>query len=314
MRLKILVTPLARGAYFDARLDVARAELQAHLPDAPVEVEQVGGLELLCTELPSEALPALARLSFVQAAFEESAGGLLRPLDLSSGFVLPEQLVWGAKYRGKTNELVTQLALNVALRFCTAERKPLRLLDPMAGRGTPLLWALRYGVDAVGIERDPAALDHLQRHVKRQTKLHRIKHSQSRGFVGKRNRQGDGGFVQYEMVGRRAKLIAGDSRLATELLRGQRFELVVADLPYGVQHVSRGGTRNPMATLAACAPGWVESLASGGVMVLVFNALQPRRAALLEVFEGQGLVQLPFAAPHRMSESILRDLAVLHKP
>lgn len=45
-------------------------------------------------------------------------------------------------------------------------------------------------------------------------------------------------------------------------------------------------------------------------MVLIFNALQPKRAELVEVFEGVGLTAQPFEAPHRMSESILRDLVV----
>jgi hypothetical protein len=49
-------------------------------------------------------------------------------------------------------------------------------------------------------------------------------------------------------------------------------------------------------------------------MVLVFNSLQPKRAELCSLFVEQGLVLQDFSAPHRMSESILRDLLVFTKP
>lgn len=312
MKLQLLVSPLAKGAYFAEALDVARAELQAQLPGCEAAPDLRETMAFLKVEVPAEALPALARLSFVQGIFEAGDAGL-RVVDQAPGFRLPEELVWGAKYAGKTNELVTQLALNLALRFCTATG-PLKVLDPMAGRGTTLLWALRYGLSSRGIERDGRALEDLQRHVKRQTKLHRIKHSERRGFVGRKNREGLGRFLQYEIEGELLKLVSGDSRDARTLLGQERFSVIVTDLPYGVQHRGKGGRRNPLAELEDCAAPWTASLKPGGAMVLVFNALQPRRKALLELFTAQGLIDEGFTAPHRMSESILRDLVVLTRP
>ena len=106
----------------------------------------------------------------------------------------------------------------------------------------------------------------------------------------------------------------GDSRDAPELLSGKRYAMLVTDLPYGIEHTGPGGKRNPLDVVRACAPGWAASLRPGGSAVLVFNRLQPRREALAAVFEGVGLEVLPFAAPHRMSESIERDFLVARQP
>lgn len=310
MKLKLLVSPVARGAYFDAYLDVARAELRAHFPQAGAELEQVGGLDFLAAELEEAVLPTLARLSFFQGAFCDGGAAGLEPLALEDGFLLPQALVFGAKYQGKTNELETQLAINLALLHRAGDRPAQTLLDPMAGRGTSLLWALRYGLHATGIEKDPDAPAALHAHLKKQAKLHRIKHSHRKGFVGKKNRKGSGGFVHYEMAGRSLRLVTGDGGAAPELLSGQRFDLIVTDLPYGVRFRD-GPKRSPLELVAACAGAWVASLRAGGAMVLVFNSYQPRREELVEVFAGLGCSPGEFSAPHRMSESIVRDLLVL---
>lgn len=310
MQLRLLVSPLARGAYFDAYLDVARAELRAHLPGVDVASHRVGGLDLFAVEADEAALPALARLSFIQGVFLEDAAGGLVPLELEPGFLLPEALVFGAKYQGKTNELMTQLAINLGLRYCATDRSEMTLLDPLAGRGTTLLWGLRYGLDATGIEQDPEAPRALHNHVKRQAKLHRIKHSHHKGFVAKKNKRGAGAFVRYELAGHSLRLITGDSARATDLLAQQRFDLVVSDLPYGVRFKG-GARRGPQELIAACADGWLASLRKGGAMVLVFNAYQPGRDELMAAFARPGYTVEEVSIPHRMSESIVRDLLVV---
>jgi hypothetical protein len=310
MKLKVLVTPLTQGAYFAEHLDVAREEIRmmtgAH--DAELALERFGNLDFLTLELPDEKLPRLARGSCVQGVFKDT-GGALEPLALEDGYLLHEEMVSGHKYRGKTNELVTQLGINAALAFCKRKKKPTTLLDPMAGRGTTLLWAMRYGLNSRGIEIDATALDDIHRHIKRQTKVHRVKHAHTSGFVGKKNTSNKGKFQRYEFEGRYLQLIAGDSSKAPELLGEQRFDLLVTDLPYGVQHHGEH-RRNPVETVAACAPAWVESMREGGAMVLIFNTYQPSRDALVEIFSDLGCTPEAFSVPHRMSESIVRDLVV----
>jgi hypothetical protein len=314
MKLKLLLSPLTQGAYFADAAEVARAEYLAHYPHREIEAEEVSPLVFLNVEAEPADLEQLTRLSFVQAIFSERDGALT-VVDQRPGFDLPEQMVSGAKYQGKTNELVTQLAINVGLAFSEPKDDSTpSLLDPMAGRGTTLLWALRYGMNAQGIEQDPKALDGLQRHVKKQTKLQRIKHKETEGSVGKFSRKAYGRFIQYQFGDRTMRLITGDAREADKLLSRKRFHLIVADLPYGVQHRAPGGTRNPLQTVGECASSWCDSLRSGGAMVLVFNTYQPRRAQLVRTFVECGLQERDFTARHRMSESILRDLVVFTKP
>lgn len=310
MKLKLLISPLAKGAFFNAYLDVAQAEFRTHFPGVDSEIEQVGGFDFLVMELEEASLPTVARLSFVQGAFRDDEAGRVVPLALQGDFLLPEAVVFGAKYQGKTNELVTQLAINLGLRFCTTNRSQKSLLDPMAGRGTTLLWGLRYGVNATGIEQDPDAPQALHNHLKKQAKLHRIKHSYREGFVGKKSRSRIGAFSLYEMAGHNLRFITGDSRRAPDLLGKQRFDLIVSDLPYGVRFKG-DSRRSPLELIEVCAEGWLASLREGGAMVLVFNAYQPTREELAAVFAGPSFRIEDFSAPHRMSESIVRDLFVL---
>ena len=314
MTFDLLVDPRATGAYFADTLDVARAELQLHLPGCVPEVVSHPMFTRLRVDVPRELLPVLARLSFVQGIFAVD-GDQLTVEPVAPEYHLPAELVYGAKYRGKTHELVTLLALRVARATCTLPAEaPVKVLDPMAGRGTTLLQAARLGWSATGIERDPKAIADLQRHVKKQCKMLRIKHKETRGTVGRKGRQGPGAFVRYRFPDSAIRLITGDARKTRPLLQGERFPLIVSDLPYGIQHTRDDGWRDPTATLRACAPEWAGRLAPGGSMVLCFNAFLPRRDVLVEPFLEAGLILHPFSAPHRMSESILRDLAVFTRP
>lgn len=310
MRVRVLVSPLARGAFFVQTLEVAAAELALVLPRVEAAHRAVAELDFLEVEAPTEALPRLARLSWAQGLFEVR-DEVLRALDQGPGFVLPRELVWGAKYRGKTHEVLTQLVLNAALALQRTDPElPVKLLDPMAGRGTTLLWAARYGLDARGLELDERALDDLHRHVKRQTKLHRIKHKTGRGRMG---RAPKGRFVEYRFEHSTLRLVHGDTRHAPDLLQGERFTALVADLPYGIEHRSASGTRDPLPIIAAAAPGWARCLRPGGALALSFNSFLPRREALAQVLSEAGLEDSGFSAPHRVSESIQREVVVFLK-
>jgi hypothetical protein len=314
MPFDLLVDPRATGAYFADTLAVARAELMLHAPGCTPSVIDHPMFTRVRVDIPRSALPTLARLSFVQGIFAVEDDRLtVEPVDPE--YRLPAPFVYGAKYRGKTHETLTLLALNVARATCTLPAEaPIKVLDPMAGRGTTLLWAARLGWSATGIERQAGAIADLQRHVKKQCKLLRIKHKETRGTVGRKGRGGTGTFVRYRFADSSIRLITGDARTTRPLLQAERFPLIVSDLPYGIQHTRDDGWRDPSATLRACAPEWADRLAPGGSMVLCFNAFLPKRELLLELFTNAGLQPHPFTAPHRMSESILRDVVVFTKP
>jgi len=172
---------------------------------------------------------------------------------------------------------------------------------------------MRYGMKAKGIEQDAGALADIRQTVKKWCKVHRQKHEWKEGFTGKANKQDQGKFIDFAVNDASMRVIAGDSTEACHLLNRETFHLLVTDLPYGVQHFTTDKTRNPLATLKACAPAWRDSLKPAGVMVLAFNRYLPRREELIGVFTEHGMQALAFSAPHRMSESIVRDVVVLKR-
>lgn len=307
MRVRILISPLAKAAYFDAVLDVARAELAACGFEAG-EVVSAGGMEFLEVEVDEGALAGLSRFSFVQGLFAEDGEALL-PLDQAADFKFPEAMVYGQKYQGKTNELVTQLAINIGLANMSTTSKQVTLLDPMAGRGTTLMWALRYGFDARGVEIDDKSTEMFHAHIKKQSKLARLKHRTESGRLGKVKKQGK--FERFTFDGQKLTMVNGDSRL-DDWTENRRFDLIVTDLPYGIQHKG-DEKRSPLSVVEDCAPHWAVSLKEGGAMVLIFNEYQTKRRALVSMFEAEGLEVQDFTAPHRMSESIIRDLIVFRR-
>lgn len=304
MRIRVLISPLARAAWFDAYIEVARSELGVCGFEAGAVVS-AGGMEFLEVEAAQSDLKALARLSFAQGLFRVVNEALV-PLDIAADFAWPEALVYGQKYQGKTNELMTQLAINVGLKHMSSDGKRVVLLDPMAGRGTTLMWALRYGFDARGIEIEDKSAEMFHAHLKKQCKLARIKHRTESGRIGQVKKQGK--FERFTFGDQKITMVNGDSRLA-DWAENRRFDLIVTDLPYGVQHKG-DEKRSPLSVIEECAPHWAASLKAGGAMVLIFNTYQTKRTALEAMFEAQGLEARPFAVPHRMSESIIRDLIV----
>lgn len=308
--IALLISPEAKSAYFKDYIEVAQQELKQVLGDLSPVHRRVGTLDFFHITCDEAALRYLPRLSFVQGLFDIE-GEQLRPLELSADFALHDDFVFAPKYRGKTNERLTQMLINVGLSTIGAHSgEGLKLLDPMCGRATTLLWSLRYGFDARGIEQETKVLDELTRTLKSYCKQHRQKHRLSEGFIGKANKDNSGKFLEFSADGRTLKVITGDSRFAHKLLKGEKFDLLISDLPYGVQHFTTSGTRNPLPVLRACAAQWKQCLKPGGAVVLAFNRYLPRRQKLVDAFAEVELEVQEYCVPHRMSESIVRDVAV----
>ncbi|MEH6589496.1 MAG: hypothetical protein V7746_04510 [Halioglobus sp.] len=310
----LLISPEAKSAYFKDYLDVAAQELSVVLPGAAALHRQVGTLDFLELECEDTALESLARLSFVQGIF--SIDGLnLTPLEVTAGFTGHEDFVFGSKYRGKTNERLTQLLINVGLAAIDADNVAnVKLLDPMCGRGTTLLWAMRYGIKARGIEQEVKVLAEVRQSLKKWSKIHRQKHLLREGSISKADKKGakkgEGKFLEYTTEAGGMKIVIGDACNAYDIYQGEKFDLLVSDLPYGVQHFASDGSRNPLAVLEASAEQWRQCLKPGGAIVLAFNSYIPKRRDLVAAFTQVGLEAQSFAAPHRMSESIVRDVVV----
>ncbi len=308
MKLLLLISPEARGAYFADVLTVAQAEL-AMCTALESEHIQLGGMDFLEIEWPEEAnTHALARLSFVQGIFQNEDGAL-RVADCDPDWALPLEMIFGAKFKGKTNERLTQLLMNIGLAVSGKVPEMCTLLDPMAGRGTTLLWAMAYGMRSYGLDLDPAATPDLQRNATKWAKLLRLKHKVETGFAAKKNKKGQGAFFEMKATSTSLRLTQGDAVNVGNIYRNAKFDLIVSDLPYGVQHMS-GPSRSPLEKLTKMASDYHRILAKDGVVVLAFNRNNPKRKALEDAFLGEGWTVQNSQFVHRMSESIMRDVLI----
>lgn len=321
--LALLISPRAKSAYFNDYIEVAKAELAWLLPNQAVEYKKVAEMDFLLLAVSEDVLPLLARLSCVYGIFEqkgEQENEPLLPLAIPTDFDLNEDFIFGAKFKGKTNETLTQMLINVGLASIEYDNiATVKLLDPMCGRATTLLWAMRYGMSSKGIEQDGKALADIEQNVKKWCKIHKQKHQFKDGFVGgksgkqSKSKQGKDKFIDFSANDATMRIITGDSAETGSLLKSDKFDLIVSDIPYGIQHFTTSKTRNPLAVLQECAQGWSDVLKKKGVIVLSFNSYIPKRAELIAAFTAHNLEVLEFSAPHRMSESIVRDVVVFRK-
>lgn len=311
-RYALLISARAEAAFFAQTCAVAQAELAGLDPEAHQELRQHGAMTMI--EVETAAIPKdLASLATIHGIFEVEADAL-RPLDHSPAFQLHQDFVYGEKYRGKTNETLTQLLINVALQAAGKPAETCTLLDPMCGRGTSLLWAMRYGMRATGIDQDPTVLRDLHRSLKKWTKLHRQKHKLSEGWVQKINKRSTGKYLDFSAQTASLRVVIGETSAADDLCQRKRFDLIVTDLPYGIEHRAGRDQRSPLEIVSRAAPVWAKALAAGGAMAIAFNAYLPKRPALLAAFDGLGLEIIDRPLSHRMSEAIRRDVLILKAP
>ena len=299
------------------------------------ERTQIAGVEYLlvdaASELSDEQLAIVSNLSSLHAVYEV-AGDLLRPRPVTPVARADEDIVTIQRYAGKTNEAFTHLLVNLALaaadgalpRVLGGER--VRLLDPVCGRGATLNRAALYGIDAFGIEvesRDVAAYDTF---ITTWLKDHRMKHTVERATLRKgRPRPAHRITIRYgaskESTTHRVLDVVHDySRAARDHHKARSVDLVVGDLPYGVQHGStsdHGRARGPEALLVDALPAWVDVLRPGGGVALAWNRRTLARSRFVELAADAGLeVWHPdddrFA--HRVDRAITRDVLVGHRP
>ena len=311
--IAIQVSPEAKSAYFKQWLEVAQAEFAQCIGPAEVTVKHLGGLTFFITDLTEAQQQTVCRLSFAQGLYQVRENWF-KPIDLDPGFLLHEDFVFGNKYKGKTNERLTQLLLNIGLSYTPVyQNQTPKLLDPMCGRGTTVFWALRYGINAFGLEQDSKALGDIRNHVKKWSKLNHQKHKIQEGNLGTGSKKQQAPFLEFQAEGHSARFATGDSRRADEIFPSEKFDLIVSDVPYGVQHVSSEGTRNPLYAIADSIPAWEKVIKQKGTIVLAFNSKHPRREQLIDAFAEHDFKAETFSAAHRMSESLVRDIVVFKR-
>ena len=347
------------------------AVLSAALPDGGISEDSVaetviGGVPYVTFErddLSARDAALLANLSSLYALFEVK-GELLRPVELRRLDRFDDDLLTILKYPGKTNEQFTKLLLNVTLAssaFAGELSSPaaadgaaadeaaadhggrrLAVLDPLCGRGTTLNQALMYGFDAYGADIDARDVEAYAVFIQRWLKDKRLKHRadfspmrRDRKVVARRLTAEFAATKDEYKAGdvQRVEAVEADTTRIGEFFRSASADLVVADLPYGVQHgshgtgrpggdrVPRGGdraprggdrapragdhapgdggrtlARSPVDLLRAAAPAWARALRPGGALGISWNTHVARREDAAGALADAGLEVLDSAA------------------
>lgn len=328
----LLLAPSANRVYAGEAATLAAAELEICRPDITyLAATEIAGVRYLTFDAPEPV--EVGDLSATFALFRRegellrpvSAGPLIDPAIAAVG--LGDDLVTIPKYQGKTNEQFTRLLLNVTLAVADRPREGRIVLDPLCGRGTTLSLAWLLGLDAAGVEAQEKAVEAHAAFLKTYLRRKRIKHTADLTAVRREGKVlGQRLEVTLTEAGRRLTMITGDTRQSAALFGKRKFDVVVADAPYGVVHgartdvhgVSGKRDRSPAGLLSEAIPVWASQLKKGGALGLSWNTYGLAREDLHELMAEAGLVPQTggpwerFA--HRVDASINRDLAVAVMP
>ena len=309
----LLLLPAANRVYGKASTGLLRAEVSVVLGDrvSGVDEKVIGGVPYV-TFQADDPPEGVADLSGAYALFEVD-GDRLKPVEINRRDRFDDDLLTIQRYQGKTNEQFTKLMVNVTLAVSASltDARPPRLLDPLCGRGTSLNQALIYGFDAAGIELDGRAVDAYETFLTTWLKNKRLKHK-----VEKSRFRRDGKIAgrRFDISGAmRCSVVHDDTRFVGEHFHKPEFDVLVADLPYGVQH-----TRRPLSLLDEALPGWIRVMRPGAGVGLAFNTRISKRVDVVAVLETAGLRVFddgPFLEfEHRVDQAIQRDLVVAQLP
>lgn len=272
-RLALRVAPQRNTQYQALARDLAepevrRSPLRHHL--ASVERRAIGDADWLILELAGDVgAPVLDRTLALLAATSDAFwvdGSSWEPIPVAKAAAVPRSMIETRRYSGKTNELFTRLMVNLA----TFDRDRARVLDPLCGGGTSLFAALERGLSAVGADADKSAVEGTAQFVRQFCREHRIRCRQreerhkGRGRDWHHDLDLSGDPVQLSLLQASAQQVTG---VLAGAPGGARAHAVVADLPYGIQHVGE------VADLVDQVVAVSDAVLTGdGVAVLAWNA------------------------------------------
>jgi len=332
MKYAFLLYPHQNVRYRQSLLTIAAAELSMTLSalgrDAEVRPVYMGGAAFLtfeCDHLTQRDVRMLSQLASVYVMFTMEDARMV-PMESAHPNYIGEDLPALLKYKGKTNEMFTDAMITMALAgsgFMPVHDSQLIVCDPMAGRGTTLMLALRRGYHGVGIEIGKADVKECCDYMTRYLEYHRIKHK--RGETGLTVRGKCGGRETKFVISdtpehfkdgntRTLRMICGDTRDAAALLRPESVHLMVTDAPYGVQKGTAGRQDSIGGTIGAALPGWATALKAGGALAMSFNTYVTRRADLERMCERAGLMVLTTPPlEHWVEQAVNRDVILARK-
>ena len=334
MKYIILLWPHANARYRNEAHKLARAELSVILhrvaPGARIGEADLAGMPAIALEcdspLSEDCIAALRGHSLLYGLFAGGEDGALRPLAGRERPYLGEDLPGILKYKGKTNELFTQMLVNIALYSSDFWRPggEIRLLDPMCGKGTTLFVGANRGWACTGSDVNRAELREAEQFFKRYLEYHRFKHGVVRDALtlpGGRSAPGVrftfSDAAENFKQGRTAslRLVNLDAADVRSAFGARAFHLIACDLPYGVQHAARGASIERL--MAGALPAWRESLVQGGAVAVSFNAQTLKPGDVRAWMARAGLEPLddgPYQQfSHWVEQAVTRDIAVARK-
>jgi tRNA G10 N-methylase Trm11 len=337
----ILANPGHNRIYFEAALSIAHSEITAMLAGLNIHVEtsldsDIGlpaALAFSTTEaLSLEAQSRLTGASIYYALFEVVEGDLLRPLSPEPTHTFPQSMSQILRYTGKTNEQFTRLMINLAVSAAQTNSEQITLLDPMCGKGTTLYEGLIQGLNVVGVEINPKSVHEIQTFIVKFMKNGRFKHKTQKLKQSAKGKKVADGFLLEAASKKEAfnagdtqqlRLYAADTRIADQVLKKNSCDVMVSDLPYGVQHGSKSTkdvkmARSPLELVDDSLHAWKAVLKPKGAIVLSFNEFTLKWRSLAQVFENHGfkvLSEAPYSGYlHKVDSSINRNILVAVKP
>ncbi|CAH1544501.1 DNA methylase [Vibrio jasicida] len=337
----ILANPGHNRIYFDSAMTIACSELKAILASEGVEVTEIGNkdvglpaaLVFSCEDaLNDQQSGKIAASSIYYALFEVREDGLLRPIQAPAFNTFPESMSQILRYTGKTNEQFTRLMVNLGVSASNTDSAQLTLMDPMCGKGTTLFEGLIHGLNVVGVEINQKWVQEIQTFIVKFMKNGRFKHKVSKEKRTSGGKKVADGFVveaasekeEYNKGNLQTmKLYSADTRIADQVVKKNSVDVMVSDLPYGVQHGSKNAkdsklNRSPLELLQEALPAWKVVLKKQGSVVLSFNEFTLKWKDVAALFEEQGwkvLSEEPYIGYlHRVDQSINRNIIVAIKP
>ncbi len=331
----VQMTPHANIRYREAQTMLGQKELRCLLGSAglccDVGTTVIGGVTFLtfeCDALTDAQLATISRHSTALLICQRQEE-LLRPLQKVSHDYLTEDLAEVLKYKGKTSAVFTKMMLNCALSasdFAGTEG-PLTVLDPMCGKGTTCFVALQQGMNAAGVDVDRRDLKEAADYFERHLQFHRLKYRLDQGSRTVRKHAvpeavytlADTKEHFKEGDTRTLSLYLGDTGLTGELMKKTPAHLIVADLPYGVQHAPQDGKRTESfaQVMNRVLPVWHAALRKGGAIALSFNTLTLKKSVLRDMLSAAGFTPLTEAPyddfQHFVETAVTRDFIVARR-
>lgn len=341
----ILLNPGHNRVYFEESINLSEYEFgialsKTTLKYTDIKEEIISGINYITfltdKKMDSRELMIISRLSFSYAIFEVSNihnQTIFIPVEMPDYRYIDSGISTILKYTGKTNELFTRMIINIA-HFTSdfGMDEKIKLLDPVAGKGTTLFEGIICGYDVYGVEIGSKPVNEVCQYFKKYLTTEKYKHEShsqkisgdNKAFTAERHTFSFARTKEeYKSNPKTCEIISGNSINLCKFYKQNSMHLIVGDLPYGVHHGNVTNekqsslTRNPEELLNACLPAWADTLMYGGAIVLAWNTFVLTREKMKAIFEKHNLYvpedEVYEKFGHRVDNSIKRDIIAAKK-